>query len=82
MARFQLAIKPFVLKNGRLHLPSELFFHHEPERLITIFAYAQKYDLDIHPDSFKRPDERYKSASASGFVAASIFIDHFGNSGR
>ena len=54
MARFQLAIKPFVLKNGRLHLPSDLFFHHEPERLITIFAYAQKYDLDIHPDSFKR----------------------------
>ena len=54
MARFQLAIKPFVLKNGRLHLPSDLFFHHEPERLITIFAYAQKYSLDIHPDSFKR----------------------------
>ena len=54
VARFSLSIAPFILKNGRLHLPSDLFFHEEPERLIQIFFYAQKYALDIHPDSFKR----------------------------
>ena len=54
VARFSLSIAPFILKNGRLHLPSDLFFHQEPERLILIFWYAQKYGLDIHPDSFKR----------------------------
>ena len=54
VARFSLNIAPFILKNGRLHLPPELFFHQAPERLIQIFWYAQKYQLDIHPDSFKR----------------------------
>ena len=54
MARFSLAIDPFVLKNGRLHLPSDLMFHQAPLRLIQIFWFAQKYALDIHPDSFKR----------------------------
>ena len=54
MARFSLTIAPFVLKNGRLHLPSNMMFHQAPLRLIEIFWYAQKYSLDIHPDSFKR----------------------------
>ena len=54
VARFSLAIAPFILKNGRLHLPSDLMFHQAPLRLIQIFWFAQKYALDIHPDSFKR----------------------------
>ena len=54
VARFSMSIAPFILKNGRLHLPSDLFFHHDATRLIQIFWYAQKYELDIHPDSFKR----------------------------
>ena len=54
VARFSLTIAPFILRNGRLHLPSDLMFHQEPLRLIQIFWFAQKYNLDIHPDSFKR----------------------------
>jgi len=54
VARFSMTITPFVLKNGRLHLPADMMFHQEPLRLIQIFWLAQKYSLDIHPDSFKR----------------------------
>ncbi len=54
LARFSLAIAPFTLRNGRLHLPPDMMFHKAPLRLIEIFWYAQKYNLDIHPDSFKR----------------------------
>ena len=54
VARFSMTITPFVLKNGRLHLPIDMMFHQEPLRLIHIFWLAQKYSLDIHPDSFKR----------------------------
>ncbi|MGC6516986.1 MAG: [protein-PII] uridylyltransferase [Candidatus Puniceispirillaceae bacterium] len=54
LSRFSMSVAPFILKNGRLHLPPEMFFHQDPIRLIQIFYYAQKYNLDIHPDSFKR----------------------------
>ena len=54
VARFSMTIAPFVLKNGRLHLPVDMMFHTAPIRLIQIFWLAQKYALDIHPDSFKR----------------------------
>ena len=54
VARFSMNIAPFILQNGRLHLPSDKMFHQDPIRLIQIFWYAQKYNLDIHPDSFKR----------------------------
>ncbi|MGC6536771.1 MAG: [protein-PII] uridylyltransferase [Candidatus Puniceispirillaceae bacterium] len=54
VARFSTNVSPFTLKNGRLHLPSELFFHQDPIKLMQIFWMAQKHNLDIHPDSFKR----------------------------
>ena len=54
VARFSMNLGIFTLKNGRLHLPSHLFFHHQPQRIIEAFNLAQTYSLDIHPDSFKR----------------------------
>lgn len=39
----------FVLDRGRLALPDEDFFQHDPVRLIEIFALADKHGLEIHP---------------------------------
>ena len=54
VARFSMNLGSFTLKNGRLHLPPQLYFHQQPARIIEIFKLAQNYGLDIHPDSFKR----------------------------
>ena len=46
--------KPFILEQGRLQLPRHLRFRDNPDLMMGIFAEAQKYQLDIHPDSLRR----------------------------
>ncbi|WP_033074334.1 [protein-PII] uridylyltransferase [Sphingopyxis sp. MWB1] len=44
----------FVLDRGRLALPSDDFFQEDPVRLIEIFALADKYSLEIHPQAMRQ----------------------------
>jgi [protein-PII] uridylyltransferase len=43
----------FVLDRGRVALPSDDFFQHDPIRLIEIFAIADKEGLEIHPQAMR-----------------------------
>ncbi|WOF45616.1 [protein-PII] uridylyltransferase (plasmid) [Sphingopyxis indica] len=44
----------FVLDRGRLALPSDDFFEADPVRLLEIFALADKYGLEIHPQAMRQ----------------------------
>lgn len=44
----------FVLDRGRLALPDDGFFQADPVRLIEIFALADKYGLEIHPQAMRQ----------------------------
>ncbi len=44
----------FVLERGRISLPNDQFFQDDPVRLIEIFALADKYGLEIHPQAMRQ----------------------------
>lgn len=44
----------FVLERGRISLPHDGFFQENPVRLIEIFALADKYGLEIHPQAMRQ----------------------------
>ena len=43
----------FVLDRGRLSIPSDDYFAHDPVRLIEIFAFAAREQLEIHPAAMR-----------------------------
>ena len=82
VARLSYQTGPFTLRNGRLHLPSDLMFHQDPVRCIQIFYYAQTLNLDIHPDSFKRLTRGTNRLSHADLWTAEIhryFLDILGH---
>ncbi|PAL21632.1 [protein-PII] uridylyltransferase [Sphingopyxis sp. GW247-27LB] len=44
----------FVLDRGRLALPADDFFQKDPVRLLEIFALADRYGLEIHPQAMRQ----------------------------
>ena len=44
----------FILDRGRLALPHSDFFAEDPVRLIALFALADKYSLEIHPQTMRQ----------------------------
>ncbi|OYY89284.1 MAG: [protein-PII] uridylyltransferase [Sphingomonas sp. 28-66-16] len=43
----------FMLDRGRLALPADDFFRRDPVRLLEIFALADRYGLEIHPQAMR-----------------------------
>ncbi|MCC2601338.1 [protein-PII] uridylyltransferase [Sphingopyxis yananensis] len=69
----------FVLERGRISLPNEHFFQEDPVRLIEIFALADKYGLEIHPQAMRqaRLDAKLIDAKAVRKIprANALFLD-------
>jgi [protein-PII] uridylyltransferase len=69
----------FVLDRGRLGLPSDEFFQEDPVRLIEIFALADKYGLEIHPQAMRQARLDAKLIDAKGVRknsrANALFLD-------
>ncbi|MBY4637425.1 [protein-PII] uridylyltransferase [Sphingopyxis sp. XHP0097] len=69
----------FVLDRGRLALPSDDFFEADPVRLIEIFALADKYGLEIHPQAMRQARHDAKLIETQGVRrdarANALFLD-------
>lgn len=69
----------FVLDRGRLALPADDFFQADPVRLIEIFALADKYGLEIHPQAMRQARHDAKLIDARGVRriarANALFLD-------
>ena len=46
-------LEGFVLDRGRLALPTDDFFAQDPVRLVQIFALADRFELEIHPQAIR-----------------------------
>jgi len=69
----------FVLDRGRLALPADDFFRDDPVRLVEIFALADKYGLEIHPQAMRQARHDAKLIDARGVRriarANALFLD-------
>ena len=69
----------FVLDRGRLALPADDFFQADPVRLIEIFALADRYGLEIHPQAMRQARHDAKLIDARGVRrdarANALFLD-------
>ena len=69
----------FVLDRGRLALPSDDFFQVDPVRLLEIFALADRYGLEIHPQAMRQARHDAKLIDARGVRriarANELFLD-------
>ncbi|SKB94386.1 [protein-PII] uridylyltransferase [Sphingopyxis flava] len=69
----------FVLDRGRLALPSDDFFQADPVRLLEIFALADRYGLEIHPQAMRQARHDAKLIDARGVRriarANELFLD-------
>ncbi len=46
--------KPFEIQAGRLNLPSDVKFRHNPHLMMEMFQIAQNNSLDIHPQALRK----------------------------
>lgn len=51
-ARRKLEVEGFWVDQGRLSIESQEVFTTDPVKLLTLFACADRHDLDLHPDAF------------------------------
>jgi len=68
-----LDIAPFILLDGRLHLPAERLFRDNFSLIVRIFYLAQKNQLDIHPDSVRRITRAVRAARTSDLHSSRAF---------
>jgi [protein-PII] uridylyltransferase len=71
-------LEGFVLDRGRLALPSDDWFEGDPVRIITLFALADKHQVEIHPQAMRAANRDARLIDASIRTNASanaMFID-------
>src|SRR3546814_14471779 len=68
----------FVLDRGRLALPVDDFFQQDPVRLLEIFALADRYGLEIHPQAMRqaRPDAELIDGRVPPIPRATALFPH------